>query len=333
MITRNYGEERLIIMDNYKEIISQDDINGWIEAHKLGIGASQIAAVLGEHRFGSRLRVWAEKVGRLEPADLSNNESVHWGLTLEPLVATEYQKRTKRSISRAGTLLQSTTYDWAICTPDYWLMDGDGGWVVPLQIKTTSAFRLKDWADGPPIETWWQVQHEMFVTGAPWASCGVLVGGNRFMWADVKRDQTAIDRIIVEGAAFWEQVKNKTYPDPDANASDVIVELFQSAAEGEELALPPEAIEWDSDLSLMKIERIALDERIKELENNLKLCIGPAERGVLLDGSGAYTYKNQSRWNFSLADGESKPIDPEGEFIKGWATRSDFRVLRRSGGK
>ena len=318
------------LSDSCIEIISQDDFNGWLEAHKLGIGASQIAAVLGEHRFASRLRVWAEKVGRLEPADLSDVEAVNWGLLLEPLVAQEYARKTGRTLQKGGVLLQSTAYPWAIATPDYW-MEYTADMSIPIQIKTTSAFRLNDWADGPPIEVWWQVQHEMFVTGAPWASVGVLVGGNRFMWADVERDEAAIERIRTEGAAFWEQVKNNTYPDPDSNASDVIAELFQSAAEGEELALPHEAIEWDSALSDLKEDRKRLEDEIQLLENKIKLSIGPAEKGALVDGSGAYTYKNQSRWTVKLAEGEPKPTNPEGELVKGFATRSDFRVLRRSG--
>jgi putative phage-type endonuclease len=314
-----------------KEIISQDDFNGWLEAHKLGIGASQIAAVLGEHRFASRLRVWAEKVGRLEPADLSDVEAVNWGLLLEPLVAQEYARKTGRTLQKGGVLLQSTAYPWAIATPDYW-MEYTADMSIPIQIKTTSAFRLNDWADGPPKEVWWQVQHEMFVTGAPWASVGVLVGGNRFMWADVERDDIAIERIRIEGAEFWEQVKNKTYPDPDANASDVIVDLFEAAAEGEELALPVDAVEWDSTLVNLKVEKSNIDEQIKQIENRIKLAIGPAEKGILVDGSAAYTYKNQSRWTVTLAEGEPKPTNAEGEIVKGFATRSDFRVLRRSGG-
>jgi putative phage-type endonuclease len=183
------------------EIVSQDKRRDWEDAHDTGIGASEIAAVLGESRYGSRLRVWAEKIGRLERRDLSDIEAVQMGIELEPFVAHKYESRTTRPISKAGTLLRSRAYPWAICTPDYWLCGDDGVWNIPLQIKTTSAYRLSDWAEGPPKEVWWQVQHEMFVTGAPWASVGVLVGGQRFMWADVQRDDAAIEEIIEAGSS------------------------------------------------------------------------------------------------------------------------------------
>ena len=313
----------------YEEIVSQSNFGEWREAHKTGIGASQIAAVLGESRFGSRLRVWAEKVGRLEPVDLSDNEAVQMGIELEPFVVAKYSQRTGRTFSTAGTLLRSIEYPWAICTPDYWIMDDDGTWNIPCQIKTTNAFRLNDWADGPPIEVWWQVQHEMFVTGATWASVGVLVGGQRFMWADVKRDGIAMERIAEEGSLFWQQVKSNTYPEPDQNSADVLNDLFPVSAEGEEVAMPYEACQWDKDLQQLKANRAILDDDIAYLENKLKLAIGPAEMGVLHDGSGAFTHKSQQRISYKLADGEAKPIR-SGTEVKAVANITDFRVLRRS---
>ena len=321
-----------MVVDTYSEVITQDKIGEWQEAHRSGIGASEIAAVIGEHRFASRLRVWAEKVGRLEPMDFSDNEAVQMGLELEPFVAAKYEKRTGRNISKGGVMLRSGHHDWAICTPDYWTMDGDGSWNIPVQIKTTSAFRLNDWSEGPPNEVWWQVQHEMLVTGAPWASVGVLVGGQRFMWVDVPRDESAIERIIAEGGAFWSMVVNHEYPDPDANSSEVLSELFPNGAEGEELALPQEATGWDAELVSLKAQRATIEDEISQLENRIKLAIGEAERGFLHDGSGSYTFKNQERWTYRLAAGEPKPSVSD-EVVKAVAHRAEFRMLRRSGGK
>ena len=313
----------------YQEVVLQSNFDEWREAHKTGIGASQIAAVLGESRFGRRLRVWAEKVGRLEPVDLSDNEAVQMGIELEPFVAEKYQKRTQRTVSKAGMLLRSKEYHWAICTPDYWLMDDDGAWTIPCQIKTTNAFRLNEWADGPPSDVWWQVQHEMFVTGAPWASVGVLVGGQRFMWADVKRDGIAQERIAAEGAEFWSQVKANVYPEPDANSADALADLFPTSASGEEVALPQEATIWDKDLTVLKANRALLDDEISHIENNIKLAIGQAEVGILHDGTGAFTHKSQQRISYKLAKDAQPPLR-SGDEVRAVANIAEFRVLRRS---
>ena len=315
----------------FTSVVSQDNMYAWQEAHKTGIGASQIAAVLGEHRFGSRLRIWAEKVGRLEPRDFSDNEAVQMGIELEPFVAKKYEKRTGRAISGAGYLLRSTEHPWALCTPDYWLCGEDGDWNIPLQIKTTSAWRLNDWEEGPPKEVWWQVQHEMLVTGAPWASIGVLVGGQRFMWTDVSRDEQAMERIVREGYAFWQDVQQQTYPLLDGNSADALTELFPTSAEGEQVALPQEAVEWDIQLQNLKAQRRLLDDDIQAYEDRFKLAIGEAESGILHDGSGAYTHKSQQRWSYKLPEGSSKPSS--GDLVTTIAHISEFRVLRRSGGR
>jgi putative phage-type endonuclease len=315
----------------YIKVVAQEQFEEWQDAHRTGIGASQIAAVLGEHRFASRLRVWAEKVGRLEPTDFSDNEAVQMGIELEPFVAAHYQRRTGRTLSQAGVLLRSILHPWAIATPDYWMMDELGYWAIPVQIKTTNAFRLNDWADGPPPEVWWQVQHEMLVTGAPWASVGVLVGGQRFMWADIVRDDGAMARIVREGAAFWDLVIHNTYPEPDTNSGEPLAALFPNAAEGEALALPQQAAEWDGELVALKGQKGTIEAEIARLENELKLAIGPAERGLLHDGSASYTYKNQQRWSYKLATGEPMPTE-SGTSVRAIATNAQFRVLRRTGG-
>lgn len=318
-------------MEKFTELVSQSSFHEWQDAHNTGIGASQIAAVLGESRYGSRLRVWAEKIGRLEPADLSDNEAVQMGIILEPIVADIYKNRTGRVISQAGTLLRSVQHPWAICTPDYWLCGDDGAWNIPLQIKTTSAYRISDWAEGPPKGVWWQVQHEMLVTGAPWASVGVLVGGQRFMWADVQRDDAAQARIVEEGSEFWQDVVNRTYPqlDGDANSGEAIAALFPTSAEGEQVALPQEAVAWAGDLRRMKSERSYLDDEVKILESKLKLAIGEAEGGVLHDGSGIFTHKGQSRWSYKPLDGMPR-AEQSGDHVVTIATKTDFRVLRFS---
>jgi len=312
----------------YEIVCAQDDRETWQEAHLTGVGASQIASVLGVNPYGSRLRVWSEKTKRLGAADFSDNEAVQMGIELEPIVAKKYKERTGRVIDRAGELLRSTTYPWAICTPDYWTIDDNGEHSIPVQIKTTSAFRVNDWENGPPIPVWWQVQHEMLVTGAPWASVAVLVGGQRFMWADVERDDDAIGRIIIEGEQFWQHVVDNTYPEVDGNDAQTITELFPNA-EMADIALPPEAVKWSEVLIELKAQSKALDDDITHIESKLKFAIGDSERGVLHDGSGAFTYKNQSRWNFKPMSTEVIPTE-EGQIVMCVASKSNFRVLRRS---
>jgi len=128
---------------------------------------------------------------------------------------------------------------------------------------------------------------------------------------------------------FWDNVKSNTYPEPDQNSSDVLADLFPVSAEGEEVAMPQEAVMWDKALIHAKANRGVLDDEIDYLENKLKLAIGEAEMGVLHDGSGAFTHKTQQRVSYKLAEGQSKPTR-SGIEVRAVANVSDFRVLRRS---
>ena len=196
----------------YEEVVDQHkDFQAWQDAHGTGIGGSEIAAVLGESRWKSRLRVWGEKVGNLERPDLGGIEAVEWGLLLEPIIAKKFQNMTSVPVEMAGVLLRSIEYPWAIVTPDYWTMDDKGEWNIPVQIKATSAYMLKDWLDGAPWEVQLQEQMEMFVTGAPYAYVAVLVGGNSFMWNVTNRYRSALLMRATSFGYVWRQTHGLTW--------------------------------------------------------------------------------------------------------------------------
>jgi putative phage-type endonuclease len=311
----------------YEEVVDQHkDFQAWQDAHGTGIGGSEIAAVLGESRWKSRLRVWGEKVGNLERPDLGGIEAVEWGLLLEPIIAKKFQNMTSVPVEMAGVLLRSIEYPWAIVTPDYWTMDDKGEWNIPVQIKATSAYMLKDWLDGAPWEVQLQEQMEMFVTGAPYAYVAVLVGGNSFMWAKVERDESIQKRIADEGYQFWICVETNTWPDVDSSpdASKAIADLFPTAT-GESIQLQHELQDYAVTLAEAKDQRKTIDGVIEEAENHIKTALGPNETGYFSDGSG-FSWKEQSRFTLGMAEG-SIPKD-EGTLVEGIVKKSTFRVLR-----
>ena len=61
----------------------------WLERRLRGITGTDVAAILGIHKYRSALDVWGEKTGRLPAPDLGDSEAVYWGIRLESdLVAT-----------------------------------------------------------------------------------------------------------------------------------------------------------------------------------------------------------------------------------------------------
>jgi putative phage-type endonuclease len=311
----------------YEEVVDQHkDFSGWQAAHATGIGGSEIAAVLGESRWKSRLRVWGEKTNNLEHPDLGGIEAVEWGLLLEPVIAKKFQQMTDVPVEMAGVLLRSVEHPWAIVTPDYWTIGENGEWNIPVQIKATSAYMLKDWLNGAPWEVQLQEQMEMFVTGAPYAYVAVLVGGSKFMWAKVMRDEAIQKRIADEGYLFWTCVETNTWPDVDssADASDAIADLFPTAT-GESIQLPYELQPWMVTLGEVKEQLKTLEGVKEEAENHIKVALGPNEMGYFSDGSG-FSWKEQSRFGLGMAEG-SVPKE-EGAKVEAIVKKSTFRVLR-----
>src|SRR5262245_47569975 len=78
----------------YDVVCDSADREVWLAARLTGIGASESAAVLGESRWSSPLKVYAEKIGVIEHDPDEQLEAQYWGSRLERIVADEFSIRT-----------------------------------------------------------------------------------------------------------------------------------------------------------------------------------------------------------------------------------------------
>lgn len=259
-----------------------DDRASWLRARRTGIGASEIAAVLGESRWGDAGTIYARKVGPAE--DDSAREWQEWGLRLEPVILDAYSspRYADRPFRRDGRLLRSREHPWALCTLDAWTDLNDGGPPIPLELKTDRWGSA--WDDGPPVEYMLQLQHQMLVTGARRASIAVLVGGSQLAWCDVARDEATIARIIRAGERFWQQVVAREMP--ETRDHDALARVFAESDRGRVVEL--EGAEWirrdvqrceaQAAAGVAAVEKAAIDAAIKR-------AMGRAEIARLDDGT------------------------------------------------
>lgn len=281
----------------YEILGKSTDRERWLQMRRSGIGASEIAAVLGESPWSSAVEVYAEKIGAAPPRDLSDVEPVYWGSRLEPAIVSGYQDRTGRPVEHSGVLLRSTAHPWAMCTLDALTTDGREGDPWPLEIKNVGGRKAAEWEDGPPPHYALQLQHQMLVTGAPRATAAALIGGQRLVWCDVERDEVTIRRIVAAGSRFWlEHVEAAKAPAPDGSesAARALAALYAHPTPGSIAHLDGALLEADAELAELKQTISALKKRSDELEAALKAAIGTAEMGVLPDGT-AYSWKEQTR--------------------------------------
>ena len=294
------------ITDAFAVLADASEREPWLKARLRGVGASESPILMGASKFSSPIELWGIKTGRLPESIDDENERMLWGQRLEPLVAEEYERKTGRRLVPWGKLLQSKSQSVMLATPDYQIV----GQNVPVEIKTTDASRKSDWADGAPLHVNIQCQHQMFVTGARSASVGVLVGGNRFMWCDVERDETLIAEILDTCLKFWQRVTDDVPPPADGldSTSEAIARLWPITAEGESIVLPADAYDWARELTAAKSEEKQAAGRIAELTNTVKVAMGSAEIGLFPDGEQAFSYRTQKRRGYTVAPGSSRVL-------------------------
>lgn len=272
------------------EIHSSDPLR-WLEVRATGIGASEIAAVLGLSRWGDAGTVYAAKIA---PAEQLREEWLEWGHALEGVIAQRFASSryaggsavVEDSAELSGWLLRSREHGWALATVDAWVHDIETGLTVPLEIKTSRS--ADDWESGVPAYYAAQVQQQMLVTGAPCAYVACLVGGSRLLWDRVVRDEHAIRQIITAGAELWQRVVERRPPPSEDHAA--IARMYAADYQRQsEIELGEEELRLANEREDLLIDARAMKVRIDKIDAKLKQAIGSFEIGVLPDG-GRYSY-------------------------------------------
>lgn len=281
----------------------------WLEARKSGIGASEMAGLLGlgAKWAADELTLYARKVGAVaENGDQTERMAI--GLALEPVILALYTERSKRFAAPAQELLRSEEHPWALATLDAWTRPDDGDahypgsfpsdyW--PLELKSTSAYRDEDWAEGAPPHVLVQVHQQMLVTNAAQATVACLIGGQKLAWVDVPRDERLVDEIVRAGRLFWRRVEEKDPPKPTHRSSDVLRALFPEALPGKTVALGQDAQEFGIEWHKWSEVRKKAEEELEGIRNLVRATMGDAEEARLPDGS-RFTWKTVRKAEFVM---------------------------------
>lgn len=278
----------------------------WLEERKTGIGGSDAATVMGCNPYKSVYALWAEKTG-LAPTDDQESEAAEWGKRLEAPVAAKYAEVTGRKVTLYGadapTIVRHPKHPFMIGSPDGDVIATDPqhdkialalGLGI-LEIKTTGAHKAEEWEEAAPLYYQVQLQHYLAVTGRRWGSFAVLIGGQKFRWYDVERNDTFIAALEERCAWFWGLVERREAPDVDGSASTTeALKAIYSADTGETIDLGGEAIAWVEALEEAKAKLAAAEGAKREIENRVRAAIGSAACAVV-PGLGKFSLKLQRR--------------------------------------
>jgi putative phage-type endonuclease len=276
---------------------SEKDRAGWLKARDSGIGASEAAIIFGVNPWESPFSLYQRKRGEIEGQP--DNERMAWGRKLEHIVGETFAEETGREVWKhplGAHLLRSRACPWLLATPDYEQQNPRLATAGLLECKTTGERFAEDWSEEAPLYYQIQVQQQLFVTGRLYASIACLIGGQKFIFTHVVRNEAFLKTLVARTKKFWQMVQDGTPPPLDASES-TIATLKKMREDGRVITLPKEVLVWHDRLVLATEQRKKSEEEEKMCKNQIASMLGTATRGLLPEGKGLYKFETKKGYD------------------------------------
>ncbi len=269
------------------------DRDQWLAARREGIGASEVATIVGLNPWETPYQLWRRKVGLDEAKPMS--AAMAAGHILEDGVARYWAEATGRQIiqsSRSDFMFVDPEKPFLRVSPDrtYWLegepRNDDNKGI--LECKTTRM--VVDPADLP--KHWFaQVQMNLGVAGYTSGSLAWLsaAGGFDFGYQDIKLVPDFFGWLAEETERFWTDcVQGGAEPSAES-VKDVLLK-YAVHAPGKVVEADEDLLKLCGDIKAVRAEMDALAARKEELEARLKTAFGDAE-AIARGGETLATFK------------------------------------------
>lgn len=264
----------------------------WLQERTKGIGGSDAGVILGLNKYKTAFELWLEKTGQVEPQEI-DSEAIYWGNEMENVVAKEFEKRTGKKVRRANFMFSHPNFPFIKANVDRMVV----GESAVLECKTASAYLSKEWeGDEIPATYLVQVQHYLGVTGKEKGYIAVLIGGNRFIWKEIERDEELINMIFEAEKHFWTYHVEQNIPpelDGSSAAEQYLKEKYAMAEKDKEIVLPSEVKDLIEQYEQIKKDADLIKKAKTEIENKIKAELKDAEKGII--DSFVVTWKNQTQ--------------------------------------
>lgn len=254
----------------------------WLKIRRKGIGGSDASAVAGLNRYKSPVGVFLDKTGQIEPEEAG--EAAYWGNVLEDVVAREFTIQTGLRVQRSHKLYQHPEHKFMLGNVDRLIMDKGGRGLGILECKTASAYKAAEWDDERvPDEYAIQLQHYMAVLGVDYGYFAVLIGGQKFQYKLVERNDRIIDSLIQIEDEFWNRHVVPGIPpmiDGSEASANLLNQLYPVSSPASEVILDDKQAGLVCKLVAAKEEAAIAAEEVKRYENELKAIMGENELAI-----------------------------------------------------
>ncbi|MAG64750.1 MAG: hypothetical protein CMK74_02590 [Pseudomonadales bacterium] len=260
------------------------------------IGGTDIAAILNLHPYKKKYEVWLEKIGKIDPADLSENEAVYWGKVLENLIADRYSEVTGSKVRNVNRTLMHSKYNFMRGHIDRKLEGKNAG----LEVKTVGLRSAHLWGDEYtdeiPVHYELQVLHYIAITGFDYFDVAALFFGQEMRIFHVRRNRNLerIKELEEKARKFWQQhVLTGIPPMPGSTIETAMA--FPEAHRGEVATLNPMQDPMVTDVHNLSEDMATVQDKLDSAKTKIQNAMGDAE---VLENSRGYevaTWKNSSR--------------------------------------
>lgn len=217
----------------------------WLEARRAGIGASEIAAVMGISPYDSPFSLWWRKHMGWET---TTSEEMSAGTRLEPVIAGWFAEQHDEYRVRETGLWASVERPWQLATPDRLLMrpvlpdvphgvHGIGG-----LLECKAAYNWDGWGDQDtadiPVHYRAQCQWQLDTLGVGYVFVAAF-SGLSFRQYLVNRDEKDLTAMREAGRRFMESLAEGIQPDIDDHAATLpMVRRLHAEIEDRDAEIP-----------------------------------------------------------------------------------------------
>lgn len=279
----------------------------WLNYRRLGIGGSDVSAILGISPFRTARDLYYDK---LNIATVENDEgnwvAMKMGHLLEPLVAEIFERKTGYKVYQIKKMFQHPQYRWMLADVDYFVKLPDGSTAL-LEIKTTN-YNARDnwWLDGKEIvPAYYEAQgrHYMAVTDIDRCFFCCLYGNNEeeVIIRETKRDFDYEAEMVYLEQYFWKNYVIAQTPPPYTENGDLIIASVQKYSGSADPNAPTVIFDMSMTAKLMRYlqlqeEKKHAEVQSKEIEKDIQRLkalliaeMGQSCTAVCQQNGGAYT--------------------------------------------
>lgn len=269
------------------------------ELRSLGVGGSEVAAVLGLDPRRDAFAVYAAKVGLLKPT--APNPRMRRGKYFERGVIDWYSDITGQPTHWFDQTVQNPQRSWQVVSPDAWVLGISPD--APPRIggcdaKTVAFDQRESWGetgtDIVPVPVNLQCQWTLSTVDLPWWDVAALVGLDELRIYRIHRSPEVEAILLDEVETFWTKhvlARVPPPPGPSPATTEALKQMFPKHVENIRCASAEEMPLVEA-LRTAKCAAKVAEKALAQAENQIKLAIGDAEG--LLAGAEKITWKKDA---------------------------------------